>query len=54
MNSYLAKQQCGFRKGYSTQCCLLVMLQTWKNVVDKGNASNITKGLHSTVFPTNC
>ena len=29
-------QQCGFRKGYSTQHCLLVMLETWKRSVDKG------------------
>ena len=39
MNSYLAKQQCGFRKGYSTQLqsyCLLVLLEKRKNAVDKG------------------
>ena len=29
-------QQCDFRKGYSTQHCLLVMLETWKRSVDKG------------------
>ena len=29
-------QQLGFRKGYSTQHCLLVMLETWKRPVDKG------------------
>ena len=28
-------QQCGFRKGYSTQHCLLVMLETWKRSSDK-------------------
>ena len=28
-------QQCGFRKGYSTQHCLLVMLETWKRSIDK-------------------
>ena len=28
-------QQCGFRKGYSTQHCLLVMLETWKRSLDK-------------------
>ena len=36
MDSYLSKQQYGFRKGYSTQYCLLVMLEKWKNAVDKG------------------
>ena len=35
MDSYLSKQQCGFRKGYSTQYCLLVMLERWKNAVEK-------------------
>ena len=27
--------QCGFRKGYSTQHCLLAMLEKWKMAVDK-------------------
>ena len=27
------KNQCGFRKGHSTQQCLLVMLQKWKRSV---------------------
>ena len=36
MDSYLAKQQFGFRNGYSSQYCLLVMLDKWKNAVDKG------------------
>ena len=36
MDSYLSKQQCRFRKGYSTQYCLLVMLRKRKNAVDKG------------------
>ena len=29
-------QQCGFRKGYSTQHCLLVMLELRRRSVDKG------------------
>ena len=32
----LSNQQCGFRKGYSTQHCLLNLLEKWKNCVDKG------------------
>ena len=36
MDSYLSKQQCGFRRGYSKQYCLFVMLGKWKNAVDKG------------------
>ena len=34
MDSQLSKQQ--FRKGCSTQYCLLVMLEKWKNAVDNG------------------
>ena len=30
------KQQCGFRKGYNTQQCLLAMLEKWKRSVDEG------------------
>ena len=35
MDSYLSKEQCEFRTGYNTQYCLLVMLEKWKNAVDK-------------------
>ena len=33
-----SKYQCGFRKGYSAQHCLLVMMEKWKMVVDNGSA----------------
>ena len=32
----MSKQQCGFRKGYSTQQCLLALLEKWKRAVDSG------------------
>ena len=32
----LSKYQCGFKKGFSAQHCLLVMLEKSKNAVDKG------------------
>ena len=35
-DSYLSEQQCGFRKGYSPQYCLFVMLKKCKNTLDKG------------------
>ena len=35
-DNIFSNQQCGFRKRYSTQHCLLVMLETWKSSVDKG------------------
>ena len=36
--STLSNQQCGFRKGLSTQQCLLVLLEKWKIFVDRGKA----------------
>ena len=35
MEPLFSKQSCGFRKGYSTQYCLLSILEKWKSVVDK-------------------
>ena len=34
----LSKFQCGFRKGCSTQHCLLLMLEKWKLAVDNNEA----------------
>ena len=31
-----SKFQCGFRKGFSTQNCLLYMIQNWKKYLDQG------------------
>ena len=33
----LSPSQCGFHKGHNTQHCLLVMLEKFKESVDKGN-----------------
>ena len=32
---FLSKYQCGLRKGYRTQHCLLTMLEKWKRCSDK-------------------
>ena len=37
-DKFLSDQQCEFPKGYSTQLCLLNLLEKWKNCVDKGKA----------------
>ena len=34
--NFLSKQQCGFRKGYSIQQCILALLEKWKRAVDSG------------------
>ena len=31
---FLSRHQCGFRKGYSTQRCLLTMFEKWRSAVD--------------------
>ena len=36
-DNILSPSQCGFCKGHSTQHCLLVMLEKFKESVDKGN-----------------
>ena len=36
--SILSKFQCGFRKGYGAQHCLLMMLETWKEATDNNKA----------------
>ena len=38
MDQFWSKYQCGFRKCYSTQYCLLAMLEKWKSAVDKGKS----------------
>ena len=34
LEDIFSKYQCSFRKGYSAQHCLLVMIEKWKNIVD--------------------
>ena len=36
-DSLLATNQCGFRKGFSSQYCILVMLEKFKEAIDRGN-----------------
>ena len=35
MNDHLSDYLCGFRAGYSTQSCLILMLEKWKKALDK-------------------
>ena len=37
-DNILSKFQCGFRKGYGTQHCLLLMLEIWKEATDNNKA----------------
>ena len=34
VEQYLSPYLCGFRKGYSTQYCLIIMLERWKKALD--------------------
>ena len=38
-NFILSKWECGFRKGFSTQHCLLVMTEKWRKCLDKVSIS---------------
>ena len=33
-SSFFSKYQCGFRKGFSAQYCLVSMLEKWKSAID--------------------
>ena len=35
MDKYLSPDLCGFRKGYSAQYCLMIMLKRWNKALDK-------------------
>ena len=34
MNKYLSQNLCGYRKGFSTQTALTMLLEKWKNILD--------------------
>ena len=56
MTQYLSPYLCGFRKGYSTQHCLMVMLDSWSKALDKReNAAAILTDLskHLILLTTN-
>ena len=33
-----SKYQCGYRKGYNAQHCLIALIEKWKQSVDNGGA----------------
>ena len=37
-DSLLSKYQCGFRRGYNVQHCLITLIEKWKKSVDNGGA----------------
>ena len=41
MDPFLSKYQCGFRRGFNAQNCLLAMLEKWKSSVDKGKVFGV-------------
>ena len=38
MDPYFSKFQCGFRKGDSTQQCLIAFIEKWKSAIDQGKS----------------
>ena len=41
MEPLFSKYQCGFRRGFSAQDCLLAMLEKWKSAADKAKIFGI-------------
>ena len=35
--NFLLSTQCGFRKGFNAQNCLVVMMEKFKEILDEGN-----------------
>ena len=42
MDPYFSKFQCGFRKGYRTQQCLIAFIEKWKCAIDQGKSFGAT------------
>ena len=38
MENLFSKFQCGFRKGYNTQQCIIALTEKWKSAIDKGKS----------------
>ena len=38
MDPFFSKFQCGFKKGFSAQQCLIALIEKWKSAVDKGKS----------------
>ena len=36
LNKFFSKYQCGFRKGFSAQHCLIAMIEKWRQSLDSG------------------
>ena len=36
LNQVFSKYQCGFRKGFNAQHCLMVMIEKWRKFFDIG------------------
>ena len=50
-----SKHQCGLRKGFSGQQCLLTLLEKWKNAVDKGKiVGTLLTNLSKAFYPVQC
>ena len=35
IDKFLSPYLCGFRKGYDTEQCITIMLESWKKVIDE-------------------
>ena len=49
-DSILSKYQCGFRRGFNAQHCLITLIEKWKKSVDNGGVFGALFTDHSKAF----
>ena len=47
-----SKYQCGFRKGYSTQYCMILLVEKWKRLIDTRGCAGALPTAMSKAFVT--
>ena len=52
MNKYLSQNLCGYRKGFSTQTALTMVLEKWKNFLDDNGYAGVVLMDLSKAFDT--
>ena len=47
LNQIFSKYQCGFKKGYNAQHCLMAMIEKWRKFIDIGGHADVHFSLTS-------
>ena len=59
IENFFSKFQCGFGKSYSTQECLIALIEKWKSATDKGTSfgalpTDLSKAFDCPTGTVNC